>query len=244
MNRLQRSALVGCAVLMAVVQIQAAPLNISLAEYAFNIDGAVSDYLPPASPPAAPPGGVNLAAFDTTTGLGTVSIRVSGAGSHHVGLFLDHEIDEAFNTFFNEYGGTSGSPSAGQSWEIDEPGFRLANPGDIFANFGTGSLDGGNGVPATAPDDVSMAMAWDFLLGAGETATVRFLLSDTAPGSGFYLAQTDPDSQLSVYFSSAFSIQTDGQQLPEPASMALAGLALLGSWAARRLAGVRPASPR
>lgn len=244
MNRFQRSVLTGCAALMAAVQIQAAPLNVSLAEYAFNIDGTVSDYLPPASPPAVPPGGVNLAAFDTSTGLGTVSVRLSGAGNHHVALFLDHEIDEAINTFFNEYGSTSsGGASAGQSWEIDEPGFRLVNPGDIFANFGAGPLDGSNGVPSTAPDDVSMAMAWDFLLGVGETATVNFLLSLTAPGSGFYLAQTDPDSQLSVYFSSAMSIRTDGQQL-EPASAALAGLALLAAWATGRKAVARPASPR
>jgi len=42
--------------------------------------------------------------------------------------FLDAEIDEPINTFFNEFGGMSGTAGAGSvdsdpdSWEIDEPG--------------------------------------------------------------------------------------------------------------------------
>src|SRR5690606_5502539 len=36
--------------------------------------------------------------------------------------FLDVEIDEAINTFFNEYGEVEGVPAPGQGFEIDEPG--------------------------------------------------------------------------------------------------------------------------
>lgn len=234
MNIVERSLLVGATVLMAAGPIHASPSSFALGEYAFNLDGTVSDYLPPSSPPAAPPGGVNLSAFDTTTGLGAITFSFSSAGSHRAGLFVDHEIDEATNTFFNEYGGISGSPSTGQSWEIDEPGFRLVNPGDIFANFSAGALDRSNGVTSTAPDDVSMAMDWVFSLNAGESATVRFLLSETAPGGGFYLIQTDPDSQQSLYLSGALTINGSGQQAPEPGSWVLAGSALLGLSLARR----------
>ncbi len=159
-----------------------------LFEYAFNIDGAVAN--PPTNGDPVPVA-VNLSGFNTGTGLGTVLVTVTGAGSHSVSLFVDHEIDEAINGFSNEYGGVSGTPAAGQSWEIDEPGYSF---GDIYANFAAGSLDNSNGVGAAAPDDVSMALAWDFTLNPDEQATLSFILSQTAPPGGFYLTQTDPDS--------------------------------------------------
>ena len=31
-------------------------------------------------------------------------MTIAGAGLHNVDLFVDHEIDEAVNSFFNEYG--------------------------------------------------------------------------------------------------------------------------------------------
>ncbi|HEY9105967.1 MAG TPA: PKD domain-containing protein, partial [Roseateles sp.] len=233
MRSLQRTILIGTAALAAALQVHAAPVNLTLAEYAFHIDGTVHDY-PAGSPPGAGPASVNLAGFDTGTGVGSIFIRLSGAGSHHVGLFVDHEIDESINTFFNEYGAAAGAPTAGQSWEIDEPGFRPVNPGDIFTNFSTALLDGSNGVPSTAADDVAMAMAWDFLLNPGESALINFHLSETAPGSGFHLVQTDPDSQLNVYLWSSLSIQQDNE-LPEPATLTLVGLALLGAAVRRPL---------
>ena len=70
------------------------------------------------------------------------------------------------------------------------------------------------------PDDVSMAMAWDVI---GE-AVVSFYVSETMPASGFYLSQTDPDSDATIYFSSSVK----GVQAPEPATMLLLGSGLLG----------------
>jgi MYXO-CTERM domain-containing protein len=208
---------------------QALPI-IDLFEYAFNIDGTVSH--PTLGDPV--PGSVNLAGFDTTTGIGTILMTLTGAGSHYAATFLDHEIDQAINTYFNEYGTTSGSPDTGQSWEIDEPGYVF---GDIYDNFLGSALDNSNAVPSSLADDVSMAMGWDFSLGASETATIDFVLSETQPTSGFYLTQTDPDSEASIYMSSSLGISSGGPTPnPAPATLALMALGLLGL---RRFAGRR-----
>ena len=202
--------------------------TIALFDYGFNIDGSVSvPTLGDAVPVEA-----DISGFDVGTGLGTISVGLTGAGAHFVALFVDHEIDEPINTFFNENGATSGTLAAGQSWEIDEPGFVF---GDIFANFLTSALDGTNGVPAGLEDDVSMAMGFDFVLGAGDTATIDFLLSTTAPGSGFFLAHTDPASLAgllgltgpddAVFFSASLDITPTA--VPEPGTQALLGIALV-----------------
>ncbi len=199
---------------------------ISLFEGQSNVDGTITNLTTSLS-------------FDAVKGLGTISFTITGSGSHYVSLFVDHEIDESINTFFNEFGSFSGTPAAGQTWEIDEPGYLF---GDIFTNFTAGSLDGSNGVdgvPPNLPDDVSMALGWGFTLAAGETALVNYTLSETAPTSGFYLTQTDPDSQKSLYFSSTNSIRGGGTSVPDGGStLAMLGVsfALMGVALRRKLA--------
>jgi hypothetical protein len=188
--------------------------DISLFDWAGNIDGIIS------SPP-----GMDLSAFDDITGLGIITVTVSGAGSHYVGLFVDHEIDEAINTFYNENGDVVGSPATGQSWEIDEPGYVF---GDIYGNFLGSALDGSNGVPAGSEDDVSMALGWDFDL-ADLPALITFNLSDTAPPGGFYLQQYDPDSDASVYFSSSLTV------VPVPGAVLMGSIGIgFAGWLSKR----------
>lgn len=73
-------------------------------------------------------------------------------------------------------------------------------------------------------DDVSMAMAWDFPLGAEESALINLILSETAPASGFYLTQTDPASGTKIYFSSTLDITP----VPEPGTLMLLSTGFVG----------------
>jgi hypothetical protein len=165
---------------------------------------------------------------------------LSGAGPHSAYLFLDHELSESVNTFFNEVGSVSAmSPPSGLSWEIDEPGFVF---GDIYDNFFLGTLD--NSVGTLLPDDVSMAMGWDFVLGAGETGLVEFMLGTAAP-EGFHLRHHDPDSGESVYFWSQLSIRSDPIGIPDSGMggpIVVAAVAAGLGWAQRRFKRLEPGS--
>ena len=162
---------------------------------------------------------VDLAAYNATTGLGSIAMTFSAIGSYEVDAFFDYEFSEGSNSYVNEYGSVSGSAASNQSWEIDEPGFVF---GDIFDNWQLNDLDNSNAIPAGSEDDVAVALGWDFDLLVNETATLTFDITDFSPSSGFFLTHSDSDSNENVYFSSSLVIaQAPTPTIPEPGTILL-----------------------
>ena len=176
----------------------------------------------------APPAGLSLSFAQIlsadATDLRLVYDVTNTSGAPLAGItfvsFVDAEIDETLNTFFQEFGEIEGAAAPGQSFEIDEPGFAF---GDIFSNARAASLDGTNAVPESDPEDVSMALAFAIAnLGPGQTARFELLLSedgDTLGGVTLRQRDVDPRSSATVItFSGAASI------VPEPRTAALLAL--------------------
>lgn len=151
-------------------------------------------------------------------------------------VFFDFEMYEQTNTFFNESASIHGAAAAGQSWEVDEPGYIF---GDIVDNVIDGSLQNNNAVTTGSEDDVSFAMGWDFSLLETETATIDFVFTDILPTVGFYITQFDPDLGESLYFYGSLTIEGTGVEVPEPSTMSLlmiVGMLLVGKSVVRRFA--------
>jgi hypothetical protein len=194
-----------------------------LRQFALSLDGLIVDTSGPL------PAFVDLSGFDLATGLGVVQVEYNDSpGAHAVLAFFDHDIDAATNTFFNEIGGVVGTPVAGESWEVDEPGFVL---GDLYENFVSATLDEAVGMSVhgttTFPDDVALALGWQFDLAPGEAASLLFSV-DTAMPPGFHLFHSDPDSGETLYVTSTLRV------IPEPGTGVLIAGGLMVCCAARR----------
>jgi hypothetical protein len=217
----------GLAAIGAVAATPASAAVVTLFDYAFNIDSGLTV-------PSDPlPSNLDASAFDFATGLGRIDVTIAGPGSHHLTAFFDHEIDQLDNTYFNEIGATGGALGTGQSWEIDEPGYVF---GDIYDHVLASSLDNSNAVGIlNGPDDVSMAIGYEFSLTATETAVASFFLSAQNDAPGFFLTHLDPDSIANdlpapnqLFFWSTLEIRPT--RVPEPTTLAFlaAGLLSLG----------------
>ena len=212
-----------------------------LNDYGFNVDNTVSN--PLFGDPV--PANVNLGAFDDWLGLGTITASFSGDGAHNFDVYFDHDISQ---TVDNEQGSTIGSAASGQSWEIDSAPIV----GDIDLNMEASALDNLN--QALVPDDIAMAMGWDFTLTNGQTAEITLslmgvdlLLQSPVVPSGFSLVQSNlvnGGSNYDIYLSGELIITGCGSQcgpggpgdgkVPEPSIMLLMGLGLAGMVVSRR----------
>jgi len=209
----------------AMAATNAMPLNAAtLFDWGINIDGGTACLNGFPCDSTTLPASVDASGFNFTTGLGTISYTITGNGAHYTSLYLDHEVSP---DFLDEFGNSTGAIATGQSWEIDDPFL-----GDIFLNnFLDSNLDNTNAVSANPFNDVdvSMALAWDFTLGAGigagETATVDFMLSLAAPTNGFFLLSLI-DPVETIYFSSTLDIQPN--PVPVPGALLLFGSGLVG----------------
>lgn len=176
------------------------------------------------------------------SGLGSLSFDFASPGQHSLVAWFDFEITDPLdptNFFFDEFGSAAGAPAAGQSWEIDEPGFVF---GDVFLNTLAGDLDKTNSIPENAPEDVSFALGWNFVLDAGEQAVIDLTLADAAPqNSAFHLAHTDPATASSLFYSSSLEISRAPTEVPEPGILGLLAIGLLGlAWPRRMRTGLPP----
>ncbi|MCP5060378.1 MAG: hypothetical protein GY937_27080 [bacterium] len=148
--------------------------------------------------------------------------------------FLDAEIDEPTNTFFNEYATTRGTLAAGQTFEVDEPGFAF---GDLFANAQAGTLDGTNTLPIGTPDDVAMGLQFAVgSLAAGQSATISLMISEDGSSLGtFAIDQGDTGASSNTVVTYSGNLQKSaipppGPAIPEPTS---ALVFALGAWLVR-----------
>ncbi|MBD3314175.1 MAG: hypothetical protein GF344_00170 [Chitinivibrionales bacterium] len=211
-----------------------------LFDWGFNINGDVYTAMDMGDDHTALPDYFDFSGFDFDQGLGTISVAFDpdASGTYHAMAFLDHEIDEAQNTFFNEYGSAYGVPADGLTWEIDEPGYAY---GDIYDHLYGDAFDNSNAVEST-PDDVSMGLGWSFSLGEQEYATIEFTAGADAPEEGFYLAHYDDESSDAIFFSSRLSIEGGTTPVPEPCAASLLFLScglLLGAGIINRGIGRR-----
>jgi hypothetical protein len=197
----------------------------SLQSVLFNVNGAQqTDFT-----------GMNIAGFDTTTGLGTITYTSPSApGTYFFDVFFDHSLNLPF---FNEFGtvNNAGSLAAGQSYEIGDSFASTIYP-DVQAG---GALPNSNTLPgqvsnyhndcvgATCNGDFAMAMGFAFTLGAGQHEVITLNLSHANPG-GFSLQDTHPvdganPTQLELFLSGSAVTQGGGPPpVPEPSSLLLA----------------------
>lgn len=194
----------------ALFSTTAGAATVSLFEIGFNVNGEQPF-----------PVGVDSAGL-AANGLGSVTVRVTADGDNFVLGYFDFDLGDVN---VDETGVVNGAAGAGQSFEIDEPGF---GSGNIHANFQGGALDNTNALAGTL-DDAAMALGLSFNLLANQRAFVSFYTSLDRPDVPFFLAQVDEDGTAVYFWTSALVVEA-----AEPGSLAVLGLGLAGLAAVRR----------
>jgi hypothetical protein len=193
----------------------------SLQDMRFNVNGSPTDL-------AAP--GVNLGGYDKATGLGTITFTDLNVGAGYFNTWWDEEVGVVY---YNEFGSTPGAAlgDPNETWEIGDN--FLSN---IYNDAVAGALTDTNYLPEGASNflgdctpaprapcngDATTALGYSFNFSSGDEEIVTLKVSQTAPSSGFYLDQTNPNEDGTgtignVYFSLSATQQPTGNPPPTP----------------------------
>lgn len=212
--------------------------DVTLWEWALNINGTAHASNDPAFPTALPSNVSTTAGWQWNTqdpstpnhSLGTIAVQFDSPGTYFVAAYFSYAINEVWT---NETGTAVGTPAQGLSWEMADaqtgpiyydvthaaPGTPLPN---LTSPFGTGN-------PFTGPIP-GLAQRLDFTVNSGYVATVSFTWGLNPP-SGFYLQQHDPGElgpPSDLYFQSTADIHPAIGAVPEPGSWLLFATVLAG----------------
>lgn len=233
-----------CVLALMLVPCAVVASDISLQELAVNVNGTFTDNPDTTVPPY-------FSTLDPVTGIGTLQYTFApgAAGTYFFDAFFDYEVH---TPLYNEFGAVSGTPVAGQTWQIDAAYTDANRTSTIWDNVQNNALDNTNWIPgqdsnylndcvgSACNDDVALAMGFAYTLANDEFAVLTFNITRNPPENGFYLAQIDPDTPGAIYLTGDVSIQTGPPPpppppgIPEPGSMTLAAPALLAGAAMLR----------
>lgn len=255
MSQIKNMLYLGALVALAGIGVQRAAADTpSLQDFTVATDGGVNFYDPGSGAP-----GLDLSGYSTVTGLGTITFTDTTVGSDSFALWWDEEVG---TDYFNEYGtavGTLSDPN--ETWEIGD------NYGStIYSDSGYDALLDTNYLPGTTSNlsttcsgpscngDATTALGYNYTVGTGEEEVITLSVSQTAPGGGFYLQQTNPQvdctpqgldcSTGNVYFSLSAEEEPVNSgppsATPEPSTwlLMLSGL-LIPAWRMRRRIAVK-----
>lgn len=224
-------ALIALIVLMVGAQ-PAKAGSVSLADWCVNFNGDTSTAC---NGGGGGGGGIDLSFFDMTlepglNTLGTVTVTLGPGLGQFVAFYADYDVDFATYGSFDDYASTGGAQPLGWSYSVNDPG---ATDGTLpwglvlFDQFYNNVLDNTNHQPAfsgppTECCDVAFALSMGSIdVLAGGSATATFVIGTTAPTSGFYIQQTNADTNDSIYLQGGVVVNNPVSGVPEPSTLAL-----------------------
>jgi hypothetical protein len=193
----------------------------SLYDWCFNVNSDIS---------ACNDGGTtSVSGFDNTletvgtNSLGTASFLLGPGSNQFVSFYADYDIDFAQFGSFDDFASVHGSLPTGWSYMLADP-----NDQTLFGIFAANTLDNSNSVSTPSEPkfnccDVASALSISGInVAAGGEATVTFSVSSFSPEVGFYLQQTNANTQNSIYISASVNVQNpEGPVVPEPSTFML-----------------------